>query len=338
MDLTRLAIISKKEFTDHILSKRLFWIMIIFCIVLVIETASGVDDYNNALESYKSGGASGEFLIFQPSALRVFSDIVSSIGVDGLGIVIGLALGFDLISGERERGSIKTILSQPLYRDELINGKAIGGIMALNAISIAGFIIIFAVMLILGIVPDIDEILGIGLIWLITLLFMIASFTVSLMTSVITNTSSGSLILALVIVFIMLFIIPTGGGELGTYLLVGNPPEDIPDMASSAQYAAYQEAMDEYNGNSMGIRDFFNTFSIRYVYQQITLPITMPSGYAINKDGLDFDSIKELAQDIEEPTFWTLIEDQWVKLIVFIMWPVIFFGTAYVRFMKSDLR
>ena len=176
MDLTRLAIISRKEFTDHILSKRLFWIIIIFCLVLVIETASGVDDYNNALESYKSG-TSGEYLLFQPSALRVFSGIVSSICVDGLGIVIGLALGFDLISGEREGRSIKTILSQPLYRDELINGKAIGGIMALTTISIAGFIIIFAVMLILGIVPDIDEILGIGLIWLITLLFMIASFT-----------------------------------------------------------------------------------------------------------------------------------------------------------------
>ncbi|WP_048152918.1 ABC transporter permease [Methanolacinia paynteri] len=336
MDLTRLAIISKKEFIDHILSKRLFWIMIIFCLVLVIETASGVDDYNNALESYKSG-TSGEYLLFQPSALRVFSGIVSSIGVDGLGIVIGLALGFDLISGEREGRSIKTILSQPLYRDELINGKAIGGIMALTAISIAGFIIIFAVMLILGIVPDIDEIMGIGLIWLITLLFMIASFTVSLMTSVITNTSSGSLILALAIVFIMLFIIPTGGGALGTYLLVGDPPEDIPDMASSAQYAAYQEAMDEYNGNSMAIYGFFNTFSIRYVYQQITLPITMPSGYVINKFDLDFvDS--DIDQTIEEPTFWTLIEDQWIKLIVFIMWPVFFFGIAYVRFMRSDLR
>jgi ABC-2 type transport system permease protein len=120
--------------------------------------------------------------------------------------------------------------------------------------------------------------------------------------------------------------------------LVGNPPEDIPDMASSAQYTAYHEAMGEYNGNSMAIRDFFNTFSIRYVYQQITLPITMPSGYAINKVGLDFDSITELTQDIEEPTFWTLIEDQWIKLIVFIMWPVIFFGMAYVRFMRSDLR
>jgi ABC-2 type transport system permease protein len=335
VDLTRLAIISKKEFTDHILSKRLFWIMIIFCIVLVIETANGVDTYNDALESYKNGDSSE---LYQPSALRVFSDIVSSIGVDGLGIVIGLALGFDLISGEREGRSIKTILSQPLYRDELINGKAIGGIMALTAISIAGFMIIFAIMLILGIVPDIDEILGVGLIWLITLLFMIASFTVSLMASVITNTSSGSLILALAIVFIMLFIIPIGGGELGTYLLVGTPPEDIPDMASSTQYAVYHAAQEEYFGNSMAIHDFFNTFSIRDVYQQITLTITSPSWYIINKIGLEYYSDPDLAQNIEEPTFRTLIKDQWIKLIVFIMWPVIFFGIAYVRFMKSDLR
>ena len=158
------------------------------------------------------------------------------------------------------------------------------------------------------------------------------------MTSVIANTNSGSLILALAIIFILLFIIPIGGGELGTYLLVGNPPEDIPDMASPAQLAAYRADQDEYYGDSMAIHDFFYTFSIRDVYQQITLPITMPSGYVINKVGLDFDSVTDLAQTVEEPTFWTLIEDQWIKIIVFIMWPVIFFGIAYVRFMRSDLR
>ncbi|WP_048150067.1 ABC transporter permease [Methanolacinia paynteri] len=337
MDLTRLAIISQKEFSDHITSKKLILILIIFCLILAVETANGVASYNEALEKYANGDSTE---IYQPTAVRVFLGIVNAIGVDGLGIVIGLAFGFDLVSGEREDRSLKTILSQPLYRDELINGKAIGGIVALTLITLAGFAIVFAVMLILGIVPNINEIFGIGIIWFLTLLLIITSFSLSLMTSVIANTSSGSLILALVIIFITLLVIPVGGGALGTYILFGSPPEEpTSNLVSYAEYTSYQEMQADYNKVSETVQDFCNFFSIRSVYEEITIPITSPSSYIIEKVGLgEFFSNPDSAKSVGEPTFWTIIKDKWIKVIVFITWPVLFFGIAYLRFMRSDLR
>ena len=120
MDLTRLAIISQKELADHVTSKKLILLLIIFCLVLAVETVNGVAYYNELLENYANGSS---FEIYQPSPVRVFLGIVNAIGFNGLGIVVGLALGFDLVSGEREDRSLKTILSQPIYRDELITAR-----------------------------------------------------------------------------------------------------------------------------------------------------------------------------------------------------------------------
>ncbi|WAI01395.1 ABC transporter permease [Methanogenium organophilum] len=335
MNLSRLSTISKKEFSDHIGSKRLIFILALFCLFLSVKAANGVVKYNELLEAY---GAGYSHIIFLPSPVEVFSGIVTGIGTEGLGIIIGLALGFDLISGERERRTLKTILSQPVYRDELINGKAIGGVATLTVISVTGFIFVIAVMLILGIVPNLDELLGIGIIWIITLLFMITSFSLALMTSVITKTSSASLILSLAIIFLILFVLPFGLAALTNHILLGQPPvPSSQSFNSGSEMYEFQEKNNEYQNKKRAINDFFHSISIKQIYDDITLPIIAPSTYQARKDfgkSTDPDSPEER----EKPGFWSLIDDQLGKVVVFILWPVIFFGIAYVRFMKADLR
>ena len=66
-------------------------------------------------------------------------------------------MGFDLISKEKETKALKILLSHPIYRDEVINGKALGGLMALAIALGITFIVTFAILLISGIVPEGDE-------------------------------------------------------------------------------------------------------------------------------------------------------------------------------------
>ena len=328
MNFTRLAIISLKELSDHVTSRRFILILIITCLVLGIAAANGVTDYNNALERYKVGDASSLFI---PSVLYAFGKITDSIGLEGLGAIIGIAIGFDLIAGEREGRSLKTILSQPLYRDELINGKAIGGISTLAIITLAGFLTILAIFLIISIVPSFEEVFLIGVIWFITLLHMISYFSMALMSSVLAKTSSGALIISLIILFIMMYIIPVGGGELGTYLL-GPEPKDIGYEPDSQLQANYENAASEIN-------DFFNLFSVQSVYNDITSPITDPSFYVMNRiDTSGYSLDLDIEDNIEKPSLLGIIGDKWVKIIVFIMLPIVFFGIAYVKFMRMDLR
>ena len=328
MDLTRLAIISQKEISDHVTGRRFILILLITCIVLGVAAANGVISYNNALESYKNGESG---YLFMPSILRAFNQITNSIGLDGLGAIIGIAIGFDLITGERESRSLKTILSQPLYRDELINGKAIGGIITLAIITFVGFMTIFAIFLIISIVPSLEEILLIGVIWLLTLLYMITFFSMALMASVLAKTSSWALIISLIILFIMMYIIPVGGGEFGAYLLGSEPAENGYGSNSQLQKAYEQKESD--------IRDFFNMLSTKSVYNDINTPITNPSLYIIREIGsLEYSLNPDIAEGIEKPSLLRIIGDKWMKIIFFTMWPVLIFGIAYVKFMRMDLR
>jgi ABC-2 type transport system permease protein len=46
--------------------------------------------------------------------------------------LIGIALGFDAINSERSGGTLSRLLSQPVYRDSVINGKFLAGIIILT--------------------------------------------------------------------------------------------------------------------------------------------------------------------------------------------------------------
>ncbi|WP_225353878.1 ABC transporter permease [Methanolacinia petrolearia] len=325
---------SEKEFLDHLISKRFFVLLAIICVILCVSAINGVNNYNNALDRYKAGS---ETEVFQPTAVMVFTEITNSIGVYSLGAIIGLALGFDLISGEREAGSLKTILSRPLYRDELINGKAIGGIISLAILTFVGFALVIATMLILGIVPDLEDISMIGIVWLLTILFILTAFSIAVMSSVIAKTSSEALMIALVITFVLFLIIPTIGGDIGTKILIGDPPEESEYSSGSSGYNEdFQEIQQEYYRKEDFISEFTNMFSARIIYNDLVAPLTWPSFYAISK--LDFSDDISRHGELEKPSIWGIMQDKWIKIIVFLMWPVLFFGIAYVKFMRADLR
>ena len=50
------------------------------------------------------------------------------------GPLIGLVLGFDAINRERNEGTVSKLLSQPIYRDAVINGKFLAGVVTISII------------------------------------------------------------------------------------------------------------------------------------------------------------------------------------------------------------
>ena len=153
----------------------------------------------------------------------------------------------------------------------------------------------------------------------------------ALMSSVLAKTSSNALIISLIILFIMMYIIPVGGGELGTCLLGPEPKDTGYDSDSQLQELYEQKESD--------IRGFFHMFSIKSVYNEIAGPITMPSHYVINQLGFEEYALNhDIAEGSKKPSLLGILGDKWIKIIVFIMWPIVFFGIAYVKFMRVDLR
>ena len=144
-----------KELADHFTSKR-------FIILSLLIYLAGLATIYVAAQNIRSGVTEDTQFIF----LRLF--IVSgktlpfsfplflSIFIP----IVGIALGFDAINSERTSGTLSRLLSQPVYRDSVINGRFLAGLVTL-AILVVSIVAIVAGMglRMIGVPPSAEEVL-----------------------------------------------------------------------------------------------------------------------------------------------------------------------------------
>ena len=74
--------------------------------------------------------------------------------------IIGIALGFDAINSERSNGTLNRILSQPIYRDSVINGKFLAGMVTLFIMILTAMLVVSGYGLrMIGVPPAAEEII-----------------------------------------------------------------------------------------------------------------------------------------------------------------------------------
>ena len=90
-----------------------------------------------------------------------------------LGPLVGMALGFDAINGERSRRTLSRLLAQPIHRDAVINGKFWAGVTVLAIMVFAlGFFVIGFGIAALGLVPTLEQLLRIVIFLFFTVVYM----------------------------------------------------------------------------------------------------------------------------------------------------------------------
>ena len=127
----------RKEMSDHIHSKR-------FLIVLGLIVLTSCAGIYGSLSGLSDGAASDTGYVF----LKLFTLGGNSIPsfttfIALLGPFVGLTLGFDAINSERSEGTLNRLVSQPIYRDTVINGKFLAGAAVI-------FMMVFAMGLLAG--------------------------------------------------------------------------------------------------------------------------------------------------------------------------------------------
>jgi len=147
---TGLGAVLTKEMADHLTGARM-----LILDALVVLTAVGT--IYTALQNIRPG-ANNEFLY-----LRLFTTAQEPLPafVFFLAILvplIAIALSFDSINGEFNRRTLSRILAQPVYRDALLMGKFLGGLMTLTMVFSAIWLLIFGIgILRLGVPPTAEE-------------------------------------------------------------------------------------------------------------------------------------------------------------------------------------
>ncbi len=74
--------------------------------------------------------------------------------------IVGIALGFDAINSEKNSGTLSKLLSQPIFRDTVINGKFLAGVVTMAVMLASIIILVAAIGLIrIGVAPSPEEII-----------------------------------------------------------------------------------------------------------------------------------------------------------------------------------
>ena len=348
-----ISVVAKKEFFDQVMGKKFLAILAILMTISLLAMHQGVESYNKQLESYKERTTEIEEhpevmpprgMPQKTSILDVFQPMSFFFGF--LGAILAIAIGFNLISGEKESGSLKSLLSHPVFRDTIINGKALGGMGALGFAMLVMTLLSIGMLMMLGIMPTGDEFVRILVFMGFTLLFMFSFFAIALMCSTIAKNSTRAITYSLVIFVVISAVMPIAGTFAGMQLA-----GDRPELSGSVRYEINesegegiieeeqeriqeerQEEMQEYWEEVMGVQEMFSIADPKSNYEKVSSAVLDPT----------FEPLRGFFGPRGEPPAETSILEAlgmvWKNLLVLLVFPVVMFVIAYLRFMRMDIR
>jgi len=164
---------------------------------------------------------------------------------------MGVALGCDTISGEREKGTLKIILAQPVFRDTVINGKFLAATSAVSlAVLITSLATVGASTIVIGVTPTAEEALRIALFLPFTVLFTMTYYGIAAFLSTILKKTSQSVILSVTVWAVFTFVIPVIASFIAITIA---PPAFVPGQQgaedSIARYLAVIETISSITPN-----------------------------------------------------------------------------------------
>jgi ABC-2 type transport system permease protein len=160
--------VCRKELADHFSSTRfilLFYLILMVSLVTAFIVGSGLRD-----ELKDVAKPTFVFLMLFTSPGKLFS-LIQFIAI--FGPLLGIVLGFDSVNRERSARTLSKLISQPIYRDAVINGKFLAGLITIVIMLVSIVLMISGLgLLLIGVVPGPEEILRL-LVYLVISIFYI---------------------------------------------------------------------------------------------------------------------------------------------------------------------
>ena len=188
---TGLGPVFMKEFADHLSSARMMVLMLFVIAFGAFPVAYSLQQLRTITED--------SFLF-----LRIFTSAPDSLPISfvfALNFIIpimAIGLGFDAVNSEFNRRTLSRVLSQPIYRDALLLGKFLGGLVTLAVALTALWLIVFgAGLLLLGLPPRGVEVARAGCFLVAAIAYGGVWLAISLLFSVIFRSTATSALCSL---------------------------------------------------------------------------------------------------------------------------------------------
>ncbi|MEM3366274.1 MAG: ABC transporter permease subunit [Candidatus Methanomethyliaceae archaeon] len=323
--MSGMFVIFRKELADNFVNKRF---LMIFALVLFLSTASAYQGASSMRESQLTNflfifttGTSGTSFI---SLMVLF------------GPLLGLTISFDAINRERKSGTLSTVLTQPIFRDSIINGKFLAGAVTLSSAILGTMAIMMGISIpLLGFGPTAEQLMAILYLAILTILYLCFWFGIGLLFSVLSREPSTSILASIgtwVTFSILIFIISGFVVDLVAplpYRLIAGPTNATGPMRI------------EFDRTLMETRNVLSntisSLSPAYLYSEAALRIMGSMGGSFSFTGFRV-SIPAGMGSIRTFNLAEALSSTWPHFAVLSICLVVCFVAAYIRFLRYEIR
>ena len=235
--------ILRKELADYFTSLRCF---ILFILVLFASAAGLYAAWQGI-----RGASTETGFVFLNLFITSGENIPSLVSFIALFVpIIGIALGFDAINREYSTGTMSRLLSQPIFRDSVINGKFLAGMVTLSIMMAATLLIVSGYGLrMIGVPPTAEEIIRLFIYLVSTVIFGAFWMGLAILFSVIIRNLAISLLASIAVwlffgFFYTMLIVPAVAKSVETYLaLVRLSPNTLFEEATMAMLLPHSRGL-----------------------------------------------------------------------------------------------
>jgi len=315
-------VVARKELADHLLSARFIVLFIVVGLAALIPLYFAADAIRTAASTVSGGQAI--FIALFWYAPKVGDAQIALPSVQGfLGLVaplLGLAFAFDSINGERAQGTLPRLLSQPIHRDDVVNGKFAAGLAVIAIVIgvVVGVISAFGIIR-LGIVPAASE--GLRLVLWLLLTFIYVSFWLAfgmLLSVVVRRAATSALI---------------GFGAWLLFTIFGGLITQLVGGFLAPLTGTVQEQI-----QSIQLQETINRFLPDTLYREASLVLLNPQVSSVSSPAT-IAGYQQAQQRI--PSLLALDQSfilVWPQVVALVALTVACFAIAYVRFMRQEVR
>ncbi len=149
----------RKELQDHFTS----WRFIFILLVVLLASLYAVFVAASNIRQSVTGSTDFVFLaLFTTTLSSTASSLIPNSFLALMAVlipIVGITLGFDAINSERNEGTLSRLISQPIYRDNIINAKFLAGGITISILLLSIILLVSGLgMRMIGIPPASEEV------------------------------------------------------------------------------------------------------------------------------------------------------------------------------------
>ncbi|MDY0324048.1 MAG: ABC transporter permease subunit [Candidatus Carbobacillus sp.] len=307
-------VLLKKEIADHIHSWRF---NILIALIALTATASMVTVAQTIRDvlAKASDQPFGEVFVFLQMLTASNGRLPSFLAfVTFLAPLLGIAMTFDAISSERQKGTLLRLLAQPLYRDDIILAKWLSSLFVMTVFFLAlGFFVIGLGILIFGLPPSFEEVLRIVVFLVVTALYVAVWMSLGILFSLVFRQGATSVLAALAMWLFFTLFYPMIVDVVAPVKQTGTPDEIF---------------------SSIAWHQGLSRLSPATIYDEATTTLLTPSVRALGPL-----SLEQLVGAIPTPLpFLESLLLIWPQIVGLLAMSVILFAISFTLFMRQDIR